>query len=132
MNATPFGPPAAAATPDETVYDAIARWASHAGRARLAVWAVGGAIEAVGVALVLPRLWLLAPLLLCVAAIGAWGLASQRTLTLDAAHLPARRERLALRAARLAAVAIGTAAAIAAAYGALLSLLGPRWGPDGG
>ena len=130
MNATPLGPPAAAVTPDQTVYDAIARWASHAGRARLAVWAIGGAVEAAAVALVLPRLWLLAPLLLCIASIGAWGLASQRAL--DAARLPARKERLALRAARLAAVAIGTIAAIVAAYGALLLLLGPRWGPDGG
>ncbi len=132
MNATPLGPPAATVTPDETVYDAIARWASHAGRARLAVWAIGGAVEAAAVALVLPRLWLLAPLLLCIASIGAWGLASQRIGTLDAACLPARKERLALKAARLTAVAVGTVAAIAAAYGALLLLLGPRWGPDGG
>ena len=138
MTAMPPTLPAAATTPDapapgdETVYSAVARWAMRTARWRLAMWAAGGAAEAVAVALVLPRLWVLSPLLLCVAAIGTWGLAAQRVRTLDAAQLPARNQRLALRIARIAAVTIGTIAAIAAAYGALLLLLGPRWGPDGG
>jgi hypothetical protein len=137
MTATPPGPPVAAATPDETahdetVYHAVARWATHTARWRLAVWAIGGVLEAAAIALVLPRFWVLTPLLLCVACIGAWGLATQRVHTLDAAPAPARVQRLALRIARTAALVIGTIAAIATAYGALLLLLGPRWGPSGG
>jgi hypothetical protein len=138
MTATPPVLPAAAAPADdpvpqdETVYRAIARWAVHAGRGRLAVWLVGGSLEAAGVAVVLPRWWVLSGLLLCVAAIGAWGLATQRLVTLETAQAAARAQRLALRGARIAAVLIGTIAAVAAAYGALLLLLGPRWGPSGG
>jgi len=138
MTATPPVLPAAAATPnqsvqgDETVYKAVARWATHTARWRLALWAVGGVIEAAAVPLVLPKFWVLSPLLLCVAAIGAWGLAAQKVQTLDAAQLPAPRQRLALKIARIAAVTIATLTAIATAYGALLMLLGPRWGPSGG
>jgi hypothetical protein len=138
MTATPPVLPTATPLPgetvpqDETVYHALARWARHASRSRLTLWAIGGALEAAGVAVVLPRFWLLSPLLLCIAAIGAWGLATQRLLALDAAQLPARLQRPALKAARLAAVTIGTLAAIGAAVGALLLLLGPRWGPSGG
>jgi hypothetical protein len=138
MTATPPVLPSAAARSDasahgdETVYHALARWATHTGRLRLALWAIGGALEAVAVALILPRFWVLSPLLLSVAAIGAWGLATQRILALDAAQAAARVQRLALRATRIVAVTVGTIAAIAAAYGALLLLLGPRWGPSGG
>jgi hypothetical protein len=117
---------------DETVYQALARWARRAARARLSFWLIGGSLAAAGVALVLPRFWVLSPLLLCVAAIGAWGLATQRVLSLDAAQLPARFQRPALKTARFAALVIGTMAAIATAIGALLLLLGPRWGPSGG
>ena len=137
MTATPPVLPAAATTPDasvhdETVYKAVARWAMHTARWRLAIWAIGGVLEAVAIALILPQFWVLSPLLLCTASIGAWGLAARRLQMLDAAQLPARFQRPALKAARIAAVTIGTIAAIATAYSALLLLLGPRWGPSGG
>jgi len=137
MTATPPVLPAAATTPDasvhdETVYAAVARWAMHTARWRLAIWAFAGVAEAVAIALVLPQFWVLSPLLICTASIGAWGLAARRIQTLDAAQLPARLQRRALEVARTAAVIIGTIAAVATAYGALLLLLGPRWGPSGG
>ena len=137
MTATPPVLPAAATTPDasvhdETVYKAVARWAMHTARWRLAIWAIGGVLEAVAVALVLPKFWVLSPLLICTASIGAWGLAARRIQTLDAAQVPARFQRRALEIARIAAVVIGTIAAVATDYGALLLLLGPRWGPSGG
>ena len=137
MTATPPVLPAAAATPDESIHDesvyaAVARWAMHTARWRLAVWAIGGVLEAVAIALVLPQFWVLSPMLICTASIGAWGLAARRVQTLDAAQQPARYQRRALRIARTAAVIIGTIAAIATADGALLLLLGPRWGPSGG
>jgi len=137
MTATPPVLPAATTTPDasvhdETVYKAVARWAMHTARWRLAIWAVGGVLEAVAIALILPKFWVLSPLLICTASIGAWGLAARRIQTLDATQVPARFQRRALEIARIAAVTIGTIAAIATAYGALLLLLGPRWGPSGG
>ena len=137
MTATPPVLPAAATAPDasvhdETVYNAVARWAMHTARWRLAIWAIGGVLEAVAVTLVLPKFWVLSPLLICTAYIGAWGLAARRIQTLDAAQVPARFQRRALEIARIAAVVIGTIAAVATAYGALLLLLGPRWGPSGG
>jgi hypothetical protein len=132
MLSTPSGLPVASAAPRETVYDAIAVWALHASRARLAAWAIGGTVDAVGIALVLPGWWLLAMLFLSIASIGAWGLAAQGMRTLEAAPVPARFTLRALREIKFAMVAIGTLAAIAAFYGALLMMLGPRWGPDGG
>jgi hypothetical protein len=131
MMATPSPFPAAAA-PRETVYDLVAAWALRAPRRRLWVWAIGGSVDAVGIALVRPGLWLVAMPLVSVAAIGAWGLAAQRTLALDASPAPAPRRRRALKVAKAAALTLGTVAAVAALFGALLMLLGPRWGPSGG
>lgn len=122
----------AAAVRRETVYDAVMDWAMHAPRARLAAWAAGGAVDAVGVTLVLPNWWLVALPLVCIASIGAWGLAAQRLERLRMAPAPARVQRFALEGVKAATVAVGTLAAIVALYAALLILLGPRWGPTGG
>jgi hypothetical protein len=132
MMVAPFGLPAATPAPRETVYDAVAGWARRANRARLAVWTIGGTVNTVGIALVLPGWWPLAAFHTCIASIGAWGLAAQRLRTLDATHAPARFQYRALRAAEIAAVMVGTVAAVVAFYGAFLMLLGRRWGPSGG
>jgi hypothetical protein len=129
MMAAPSPFPATTA-PRETVYDLVGAWALRATRRRLEVWAIGGAVDAIGIALVLPRLWLVAMPLVSVAAIGVWGLAARPAADPNAA--PSPRRRLALKCARAAALALGTAAAIATVFGVLLMLLGPRWGPSGG
>lgn len=121
-----------ARAPNGNVYALIAAWARRAGRRQLVTWAVGGALDAVGIAAVRPSWWLAAAPFACVAAIGAWGLAAKREVLEVAAAAPrARRLRL-LRIARVAAVAVGTAAAVAAFYGALWLVFGTRWGPSGG
>ncbi|HTT66716.1 MAG TPA: hypothetical protein VMF70_01685 [Gemmatimonadales bacterium] len=122
----------AVSTPRGTVYTLIAAWALRAGRRRLATWAVGGAADAVGILLVRPGWWLAATPFVCLAAVGSWGLASQREQALDGAGRAAPRQRRLLRAARVAAIAVGTAAAVAGFYGALWLVFGTRWGPSGG
>jgi hypothetical protein len=129
--ASSSGFPAAAPAANETVYDAVASWAMHASPRRLAAWAFGGVLDAVGIALVLPGWWLLAPPLVSIASIGAWGLAAQRVQVLQAANAP-RDAVVALKVAKLTAVVVGTVAAIAAFYGAFLMMLDGRWGPSGG
>ncbi len=118
--------------PHETAYDLIAGWARRAPRKQLAVWAIGGVVDAAALALVVPGLWLLGTPFLAIAAIGVWGLATQRLQALDAAPVPAPRRRRALRIARAVAVLVGTAAAIAAFYGVMWLVFGTRWGPSGG
>jgi hypothetical protein len=104
----------------------------RADRRLLAAWAVVGWADALGIAVFLPRLWLLAMPLISVSALGTWGLATRRWRALDAAGLAAPGRRRALRAIRGAAVAIGTIAAIAAFFAAFLLVMGPRaGGPDG-
>jgi hypothetical protein len=123
---------ASASHPDENVYRALARWAGRADRRLLAAWAIVGWLDAAGLAVLLPRLWLLAMPFVCVSALGAWGLATQRLHALEAAGEPAAGRKQALLAVRAAAVTIGTIAAIAAFYAALLLAMGPRaGGPDG-
>ncbi len=132
MMAAPVGLPAAAPAPRETVYDLIASWAMRASPRRLAVWAIGGTVNAIGIALVLPGWWLVGALQVCVASIGAWGLASQRARALASAPAPSRLVREALQAARTAAFTVGTLAALILFFGAFFTLLGQRWGPSGG
>jgi len=117
--------------PAENVYRALARWAGRADRRLLASWAVVGWLDAAGLAVLLPRLWLLALPFVCVSALGAWGLATQRLRALEPAGGSGARKQ-ALLAVRAAAVTIGTVAAIAAFYAAFLLAMGPRaGGPDG-
>jgi hypothetical protein len=123
---------AAASPPAENVYRALARWAGRADRRLLAAWAIVGWLDAAGLALFLPRLWLLALPFVSVSALGVWGLATQRLRVLEAAASSAEGRRQALLAVRAAAVTIGTIAAIAAFYAAFLLGMGRRWGVPGG
>lgn len=118
--------------PAENVYLALARWAGRADGRLLAAWAIVGWLDAAGLAVFLPRLWLLAMPFVSISALGTWGFATQRLRALEAtgAASPARKQ--ALLAVRAAAVTIGTIAAIAAFYAAFLLAMGPRaGGPDG-
>ena len=123
---------ASASRPGENVYLALARWAGRADRRLLAAWAIMGWLDAAGLAAFLPRLWLLGMPFVCISALGVWGLATQRLRALEAAGAPAAARKQALLAVRAAAVTIGTVAAIAAFYAALLLGMGQRWGVPGG
>ncbi|HVO36191.1 MAG TPA: hypothetical protein VMT21_11525 [Gemmatimonadales bacterium] len=123
---------AAASRPGENVYLALARWAGRADRRLLAAWTIMGWLDAAGLAAFLPRLWLLGMPFVCISALGVWGLATQRLRALEAAGAPAAARKQALLAVRAAAVTIGTVAAIAAFYAALLLGMGQRWGVPGG
>lgn len=123
---------ASASHPGDNVYLALARWAGRADRRLLAAWAIVGWLDAAGLAVFLPHLWLLAMPFVCVSALGVWGLATQRLHALEAAGAPAAGRKQALLAVRAAAVTIGTVAAIAAFYAALLLGMGRRWGVPGG
>ncbi len=115
----------------EDVYHALAAWTLHADARLLAAWAVVGWVDAAAIAVLLPQLWLVALPLISLSALGVWGLATRRLRALDAAGgAPVRRQ--ALLAVRAAAVTIGTVAAIAAFYSALLLGMGQRWGVPGG
>lgn len=127
---TPRPIPAVHAMP--AVYDLIAAWARRAGRRTLATWAIGGALDAVGIVAVRPSWWLAAAPFACFAAIGAWGLVAQvEVAAAGAVPLSPRRLRW-LRLARVAAVVVGTAAAVASFYGVFWLVFGTRWGPSGG
>jgi len=123
---------ASASQPSENVYHALAEWAVRADGRLLAAWAVAGWLDAVGVAVFLPGLWLAAMPLVSISALGVWGLATQRLRAIEAGASPATGRRQALLAVRAAAVTIGTIAAIAAFYAALLLGMGRRWGVPGG
>lgn len=132
MMSAPSLLPGAASPPSETVYHAISEWAMRAPRGRLTAWAVGGTVDAVGLALFLPGWWPLALLFVCIASIGFWGLAWHRRQALLAAPSASRFPRLAMQVVMIAAVTVGTAAAITAFYGTFLMLMGTRaGGPDG-
>jgi len=123
---------ATASQSPDNVYHALAVWAERADRRLLSAWAVVGWADALGIAVFLPRLWLLAMPLISVSALGVWGLAARRSRALDEAGTVAPVRRQALLAVRAAAVTIGTIAAIAAFFAAFLLVLGPRaGGPDG-
>jgi len=118
--------------PRETAFDLVAAWALRANQRRLATWAIGGALDAIGIGLVRPGWWLAGLPFVCIASIGGWGLAAQRLRLLDGTEQPASGPHRLLRLAKVAALVLGTAAAVAAAYGALWLVLGTRWGPEGG
>lgn len=118
--------------PAENVYRSLARWAGRADGRLLAAWAIVGWLDAAGLAVLLPRLWLLAMPLVSISALGVWGLATQRLRALGTGATPAPVRKQALLAVRAAAATIGTVAAIAAFYAALLLGMGPRWGVPGG
>ena len=123
---------ASASQPAENVYRALAHWAGRADRRLLTAWAVVGWLDAAAIAVFLPGMWLLAMPFVSLSALGVWGLATQRLRAL-AADVPRRAaRRQALLAVRAAAVTIGTVAAIAAFYAALLLGMGRRWGVPGG
>ena len=124
--------PASASQPSENVYHALAEWAVRADGRLLSAWAIVGWLDALGIAVFLPRWWLLAMPFVSVSALGVWGLATRRLRTLDAGGPLAALRRQALLAVRTAAVTIGTIAAIAAFYAALLLGMGRRWGVPGG
>ncbi len=117
--------------PADNVYHALALWAGRADRRLLAAWAVVGWLDAAGLAVFLPHLWLLAMPFVCVSALGVWGLATQRLRQLERGGAHGFRVQ-SLVAVRAAAVTIGTIAAIAAFSAALLLGMGPRWGVPGG
>jgi hypothetical protein len=118
--------------PADNVFQALAAWARRADPRLLAAWAVVGWLDAAGLAVFLPRLWLLALPLVSVSALGVWGLATQRLRALETAGAATPLKRQVLLAVRTAAVTIGTVAAIAAFYAAFLLAMGPRaGGPDG-
>ena len=123
---------APASASSENVYHALAEWTARASGRLLTAWAIAGWLDAVGVAVLLPRLWLLALPFLTVSSIGVWGLASRGSRALEAAPQQARFKRRALQVVRTAAVVVGTLAAIIAFYGAFLLALGRRWGGPGG
>jgi len=123
---------AGTAVPAENVYHALARWAGDADRRLLAAWAIVGWLDAAGLAVFFPDLWLLALPFVSVSALGVWGLATQRLRALEAGAAPTDGRRQALLAVRTAAVTIGTIAAIAAFYAAFLLGMGERWGVPGG
>ncbi len=125
--AVPAVPAVPAPTVNETVYTALARWALRASYGRLTAWTVGGAVDAVGIVLVVPSFWPLALPFACLASIGAWGLASRRVRALELAGLGGTARWKLLRAVRPVAVVIGTVAAVAAFYTALWLVLGPSW-----
>ncbi len=125
-HAVPAAPANPAATVNETVYAALAQWAMRASHGRLTAWAVGGGVDAVGIALFVPSLWPLALPFGCLASIGAWGLATRRARALELAGSRGARWTL-LRAARTIAVVTGTLLAVAAFYTALWLVLGPSW-----
>jgi hypothetical protein len=131
MMAAP-SPLSPAAAPRANAYDLIAGWARRAPRKRLAVWAIGGAVDAAAIPLVAPGLWLLGTPFLAIAAVGAWGLAAQRLHELEAQPVASPRRHRALRIAAAVAVAVGTAAGVAAFYGLMWMVFGTRWGPSGG
>jgi len=95
------------------------------------MWAIGGALDVLGIALVRPGWWLAAMPFACFASIGVWGLASQRLLVPGTSLPSPRRQRL-LRVAKIAATTVGTIAAVATFFGALWLVFGTRWGPSGG
>ncbi len=132
MLSAPSPYPVAAPPASENVYHALAGWADRADRRILAAWAVAGWLDALGVAVFLPALWLVALPFLSVSCIGVWGLASRRTRALALAQSAPRLTLRALSFVEAAAVAIGTLAALAAFYWAFLLLLGRRWGVPGG
>jgi hypothetical protein len=123
---------ASASQPAENVYHALAEWAVRADGRLLAAWAVVGWLDALGIAVFLPRWWLLAMPLVSLSALGVWGLATRRLRTLDAGGPATPLRRHALLAVRAAAVTIGTIAAVAAFYAAFLLGMGRRWGVPGG
>lgn len=123
---------ASSSQPSENVYHALAAWAMRADGRLLTAWAVAGWLDAAGVAVFLPRSWLLAMPLLSISSIGVWGLAMRRLRALDAAGSPAPLRRQALLAVTAASVTIGTIAAIAAFFAAFLLAMGRRWGVPGG
>jgi len=123
---------APATHPADNVYRALGAWAGRADRRLLAAWALMGWLDAAGLAVFLPRLWLLAMPLVCISALGTWGVATQRLRAFEAAGPAGAAKRQALLAVRAAAVTIGTVAAIAAFYAAFLLMMGTRaGGPDG-
>jgi len=127
-------PPIPAVHPSSgTVFDIIAAWARRATRRRLATWAIGGALDAAGIVAVRPGWWLAAAPFACIAAVGVWGLAAREaSATVPGAEPPPAWRRRGLTVVRIAAVAVGTAAAVASFYGALWLVFGTRWGPSGG
>ena len=76
---------------------------------RLRAAAIGGFVAAVALYALLDDWWL-AGVPLALSAFGCYGISLQATQSLDAAHREAPERRLALRLARVAAVAIGTLA----------------------
>lgn len=129
---TAQAPRPAAPAPQETAYDLVAAWALRASRRRLATWTIGGVVDVIGIVLVWPGWWLAAMPFACVASIGAWGLASQRLNLLDGPAQTVHGQRRLLRLAKVSALVLGTAAAVASVFGALWVLFGTRWGPGGG
>jgi hypothetical protein len=127
MMSTPSDVHAPAHPDDGTVFQLVADWAMHARRPLLTAVAIVGLVDAAAVVVLLPSLWLLATPLMCLSSIGAWGLASQNLLALDAAPAPPSRRRLVVLAVRTAAATVGMVAAILGLYGILLKLLGGRW-----
>ncbi len=126
-HAVPAAPATPAATVNETVYAALAQWATRASSGRLTAWAVGGGVDALGIAFFVPSFWPRALPFGCLASIGAWGLATRRARALELAGLRTTARWKLLRAARTLAVVTGTVLAVAAFYTALWLVLGPSW-----
>ncbi len=127
----PLAAPGALAAPaaslNETVYAAVGRWARRASHGRLTAWTVGGGVDALGIALFVREVWPLALPFGCLAAIGAWGLATRRAEALATAGLGGSARARLFRAVRATAVVVGTVLAVATFYTALWMVLGPSW-----
>jgi hypothetical protein len=131
----PHAAPVAAAPrgmTNETVYAAVAKWALRAPHGRLTSWTVGGAVDAVGVALFIPRALPVALAFGCLSCVGAWGLATHRAAQLRAVGGAATFRWRLLSAVRTGAVVLGTLLAVATFYVVMWMVFGTRWGPSGG
>ena len=112
--------------PPATLANIMATGVGQAATRRLAACFAIGAAGAAIVLAAAPAWWLASTPFLCMAAFGSWGLATQRRLVLDAGNHRAPIQRALLVVARVAAVAVGSAAATAGAIGGLLALMAPH------
>jgi hypothetical protein len=109
--------------PDATLPEALAHRARHASDGRLALDAGLGFLAAIGALVWRPAAWfLVASAALCFAAFGVWGIAD-RELSERGPAAPAA-VAWSLRAARVAATALGVLAAAALLLSALAVALG--------
>ncbi len=114
-----------ASATDRTLFDLLGTAARGTPRARLADFFIAGTHGALATGEFATPWWLLAMPLACIAAFGAWSLAAREADELEATHAAAPVRRIALRAAKAAAVLLGVAAALVVIFALFLVLSGP-------